>query len=171
MKGLTLKEMTGTKYNLSYYLIFPMMPGELMHYKKKYLQQVFCIHEGSYGIGLLYNKHPDDEQFNELLDAFEKFRSFKYSRETNTQIFVWFSLPDVYREDFDFILDGKYSKISDLLKDRIKSFHNFRRTSSIFGILHKAPKRKRYLEKRIGMKIPEEVELFEEFNIDKNTYE
>jgi len=47
IEGLTLTEITGTKYTLSYHMILPMLPGDKDHYMEEYLLQVYSYYNNT----------------------------------------------------------------------------------------------------------------------------
>tara|TARA_R110000765_G_scaffold300710_1_gene395251 strand:+ start:42 stop:569 length:528 start_codon:yes stop_codon:yes gene_type:complete len=169
--GLTLTEITGTKYTLSYHMILPMLPGDKDHYMEEYLLQVYSYYNKEYCIGLLYiNMEKEDPVFKKLITAFQIFRNFKDIEYTDNKIFVCFDIPKCYVDDFNLIIKSKYSVISNMLKGRIRKFHDLNLDDGIASIIYKTIERKEHLEELLGVKISEDIDLFEEFNLNKNTY-
>ena len=68
------------------------------------------------------------------------------------------------------IIKSKYSVISNMLKGRIRKFHDLNLDDGIASIIYKTIERKEHLEELLGVKISEDIDLFEEFNLNKNTY-
>lgn len=67
-----------------------------------------------------------------------------------------FSIPIEFREDFDKLLNGKYSKISGKAKSRIINFHGSHHFGSIVnGVLNKTPQMKLELEEKLGVNMDE----------------
>ena len=169
-KGLTLKQITGQKYSLSYHLILPMMPGHKFQYMPKQIINVYCKHKNDFCIAILYRK-TDDPKFKDMVAAFHLFRTFQEVLDINDTTLVKFAIPGVYEDDIFLILDGKYSKVSSLLKSRIRKFHDLVIESPLCSILYKYPERRRYLEDKLGVELGNDSELFEMFNLKENTYE
>ena len=170
IKGLTLKQITGKKYNLSYHLILPMMPGNIDQYMPEHIIDVYCRHNNKSCIAILY-REALEEKFKDLLTAFYMFRNFYDMSSVDNNILVKFDIPEVYVSDFYLIIDGKYSKISNMLKGAIRNFHNLKIDAPICSIIYRYPERRAYLERRLDVELSDDSELFDKFNLKENTYE
>jgi len=74
-----------------------------------------------------------------------------------------FSVPEQYLDAYELILEGKYSKIEDSVKQRILEFHFSTKERPLGKILYKSPARKADLEKYLNVHIPDDVELHDVF--------
>ena len=170
MKGLTLKQITGKKYNLSYHLILPMMPGNIDQYMPEHLVDVYCRYDNRSCIAILY-KEALEEKFSDMLTAFHMFRNFSDMIYVDNKILIIFHIPEVYIPDYYLVIDGKYSKVSNMLKGEIRKFHNLKIDSPLCSIIYRYPERREYLERRLNIGLPDDSELFDKFNLKQNTYE
>ena len=64
--------------------------------------------------------------------------------------------------EFNFLKfkNGKYSELSQLYKLKVLAYHNMSVEGIIGQILFKSKKRKRKLEKMIGMELPDGAEVY-----------
>lgn len=170
MQGLTVKQMTGTSYNLSYYLILPMMPGEGEYYLHHYLTQTYMFKDSQYCICLEYNPDPNDIIFPKLRTAFSQFRNFISEEIVDDRYLFSFRIPKPYKKDFELILEGKYSKIADTYKRRILKFHSLTNTSGIGTVIYRSKRRLEYLEDLLAAEIPEDIDLFDKINLTKESW-
>ena len=89
----------------------------------------------------------------------------------DNKILITFHIPEVYIPDYYLIIDGKYSKVSNMLKGAIRNFHNLKIDSPLCSIIYRYPERREYLERRLNVALPDDSELFDKFNLKQNTYE
>ena len=71
----------------------------------------------------------------------------------NYTVFV-FKVPQERKKDYNKIILGKYSEITETYKSHIVDFHSFNKESETFGILYKTGKRKEQLEAIINEGLP-----------------
>jgi hypothetical protein len=88
----------------------------------------------------------------------------------NYHVLYKMRIPKAYKRDFNLILDGKYSQISDQAKDRILDFHDFHDDSPVGQILFKCSKRKKKIEKDLGVTLDNEAELYDKIDLDKEVF-
>ena len=81
-----------------------------------------------------------------------------------------FDVPDEYQEDFLSYIKGMYSKLSEELKVKILDFHSMKKNHEIYGILYKSDKRRDKVEERLGLKLPENAELYHIIDEERETY-
>ena len=60
-----------------------------------------------------------------------------------------FDIPDIFKDDYKLLLEGKYSKTSKVYKTNVSLFHGIGMNSQIMGVLHKTEDRYRWVEKNI----------------------
>lgn len=77
-----------------------------------------------------------------------------------------FTVPPDARKDFAAIMNGKYSSISDKLKQQILKFHHFSSDGTMAKILNKDKSYRRQLELNLGAEIPEHLELYTRIDLD-----
>jgi len=73
-------------------------------------------------------------------------------------------------EDYNMIINSKYSKISELSKERIKKYWGLSEEHAVSRVMRKDPELKSQLEQALGSKIPEENELSSIMDFNKETY-
>lgn len=90
---------------------------------------------------------------------------------------IKFKIPDACKEDVALIRAGKYSRISDGSKNKIMSYYS--RSGAIKGdpmesemgkILYRLESLRRRLETTFDVSIPEDAELYEMYNEEKETF-
>tara|TARA_R110002126_G_scaffold47605_5_gene133369 strand:+ start:5033 stop:5824 length:792 start_codon:yes stop_codon:yes gene_type:complete len=81
-----------------------------------------------------------------------------------------FSVPEKYVDDYMLILDGKYSYISEVAKERILDFHSSKKDRPLGKILYRDPERRRKIEKELGVTILESADLHDPFYEEDELY-
>ena len=79
---------------------------------------------------------------------------------------VEFRIPDRFKQDYDLLINGKYSHVSDELKKRIVRFHNLSSNSPIAQVIHKSEFRKKKLEKDLNIVLPDELDLLDPYYME-----
>lgn len=74
-----------------------------------------------------------------------------------------FSVPEHYKQDYYLIIDGKYSRIKEGLKEKIINFHKSSRHRPLGMILYRDPKLKIEMERELGVKISDDLDLDDPF--------
>lgn len=122
---------------------------------------------------LLYRFNADPLYLNfeaKLEDSHPLFEK-RYEVDKKHTMFV-FGVPEEAKEDYNKILKGDYSKITEKSKAHILAFHGLKPDSNTGGVLYKTSAKKQSLEDTINKglpssqwtKIPDDVELEESFN-------
>jgi len=129
----------------------------------KYFMNCYVGNEltGDYGkfiyIHLRYKPIIELEEVEKKLVDNENFIE---SKNTDKQYTLYkFKVPEEFLNDYNLIISGKYSQISDNAKLRILSFHNATKTSKIFQILYKKEELRMFLENELQEKLPKNAEL------------
>jgi len=81
-----------------------------------------------------------------------------------------FNIPKKYLNDYNLILKGKYSYISEVAKERILNFHFSSKDRPLGNILYRDPKRRERMEKDLNVKIPEDLDLHDPFYKKEEVY-
>lgn len=68
-----------------------------------------------------------------------------------------FRIPDHFRKDIEFFLNGKYSGFSVILKDLITNFYG--KDAIVYQVIHKDRTLKEIIEKDLDVKLDEDMEL------------
>jgi len=135
----------------------------------------FIDYEGSdigLGINLLYrfSGHSDFSLFENSLQNNPFY--VKTIDVDKYHVLYCFSVPNHFIKNYNLILNSKYSEISDSYKNKILSFNDFNHDGETYGILYKTDELRRKREQEF--ELPEgslkNVELYDEFNIEKETY-
>ena len=121
---------------------------------------------------LLYRFHanPIYLEFETKLESHPLFEK-RYEVDKQHTMFV-FNLPEDSQEDYNKLIKGEYSKISEKFKAHILAFHGLKQESNTGGVLYKTGTKKDSIEATINSglpkyqwtKIPDDVELEEAFN-------
>lgn len=88
----------------------------------------------------------------------------------NSHVLFEFSIPEIYRNDFDLLLDGKYSELNPNTKKRIIDFHLGKKTKQgklVDSVMNKDEKLSNELSRKLNLNLRKmNVELFSKFNED-----
>ena len=122
---------------------------------------------------LLYRKS-NDILFKKFKNALKQFRSFRSMEDIDDDYILFiFDVPTHHVKNFKLFKEGKYSKLNRTYKLKILDYHGLNVDNAIGQILFKTSKRKKHLEKKIGMYLPDDAELYsipekheEHFNIN-----
>jgi hypothetical protein len=82
----------------------------------------------------------------------------------------YFKIPEKYQDDYTYILNGQYSKISKQLKYKILKFFNASIENDLYKILFKDEKYKLLLEEKLNAELPYDAELASKINFEKETF-
>ncbi len=130
----------------------------------------FNIDDDYTGIFLLFKWSPHElhKQYEqELLNN----EYVKYHYDVDEEHFMVFcEFPDQILEDCLKIIEGKYSKISDVNKVNILKFWNKTKDTKLYYILYKALSYKKHLEEDLRVKIADDAELGGIFDITKELF-
>lgn len=112
-----------------------------------------------HSIYLVYKFSPSEEylQLEEKLQAHSNFLEM-LDPDPNTVVFK-FSLDERYWRDIDYIMKGKYSRISSTLKSKICIFHKFGTTSKTYKVLYRDKTLREEISKEYGFEIPSNIDL------------
>ena len=155
-----LKTATKTKSSL---FIAPMLGGEkkLWFYNQSMINAFIGIkNELEDKIILLY-KNSDDPLFIKFKHTIQKFKNFNEIRDIDPyHILIIFDVPKVHRKNFKLFKEGQYSKFGQTFKLKILAYHKMNVDNMIGQIIFKTVGRKRQLERKIGMYLSDEAELY-----------
>lgn len=90
---------------------------------------------------------------------------------TGRSVLHLFRLPSPNRNEHLLFLEGKYSMFPDLVKKRVLFFHNQSIEDELGQILYRSPVRRRELEHRLGVSIPEDAELYSVPDLGQETFD
>ena len=165
IKNIIYYDLKTCEKNKSALFVTPMLGGTrtLWHYNRLHLNTFIGIHKMDYTIRVLY-KYSTDPLFMKFKDAVTQFKNYKthdiIADGKLKYILFTFNIPKQHKHHFDLFLQGQYSKFSRDFKLKILEFHELEIDHFIGQILFKSKRRKIKLEKKIGMQLPEDAELF-----------
>lgn len=100
------------------------------------------------------------ENYNKLENFLINHKFYICTKEENKYLTSYiFSIPDEYKQDYHSFLDGKFSLLSEKLKQNILVFHGFNKRTNVYKILYKSKELKTELEKELGIELEENCEL------------
>lgn len=158
--------------NKSSLFIMPMLTGKrnLFFYNKLLMNCFIGTPDHPNCIALLY-RWSGDPLFLKFEQALKKFRSFKCSYDPSPfHVMFIFEVPHDQQENYNKILEGKYSKITPDYKSQILEFHGFEENGELGQILYKSPKRKARLESALGVDLPKDSELYSVMDLKEETF-
>jgi hypothetical protein len=94
-----------------------------------------------------YSSHPTYQLLETLL---QDHYLFIESIDDKEFTYFKFKIPRTHIEDVSTFLDGGYSKLSQLLKNKIILFFKLDKKSTMYQILHKGDEYRKQLEERVG---------------------
>lgn len=152
--------------------LLPMLGGNrrLYFWNKLFLNCFIATEEEDNCIALLY-RWSSDPIFLKFEKALSKFKSFKrrYDPTSNCVMFV-FNVPKPQVRNYKKFLRGQYSRLSSTYKIHLLEFHDKDMADTIGQVLFKTDKRRRSLENKLNVSLPEESELLSIIEIKDETY-
>lgn len=108
-----------------------------------------------------YRFSPSDDyiKLEEELKAHSNY--YDYVDIDGFSVMYRFKIPEQFRKDAEYFLEGDYSKLSGTLKNRIKIFHygNKQIKPGYMDVIHKSDRLRERLEYGLGVSISKEAEL------------
>lgn len=150
------------KYNISTWFVYPLLG--LPSKTDDYLNNTYLYSEELEG--LAEHLHivlcsPDDHILNQLRSNEHYFMEF----ETNKDICVVMEIPDKFTDDYNKIVKGEYSKISNQAKKMILVRFPYK---TLNGILSKTDEQKEAIKSKIGEEhIDDSAELWSKIDEEK----
>lgn len=150
--------------------ILPLLLTDYDYFDYNYsLFNGYVSEDGKY-IYLKY-KFINSEKFLKLEDKLRGHSQFvrAYDPDKNFVVYV-FKLQDRYKDYISKILEGKYSQISDYYKKIILRFHKASPRSVLGMILYKDSMYKKKLEKELGTRIPDDIDLMSKSKLEEELW-
>jgi hypothetical protein len=152
--------------------LLPMMPGNKTSYftEKLMLNCFMATPEHDMCVALLYRFSGVKEftVFERQLLALDNFIECKDTSKFSA-LYI-FTIPEEFMEDYVHFRNGRYSQFSDRYKERVMRFHGVGAQSALGQILYKSPERKKELEKRLEVIIPDNAEVHSVPDLIKETF-
>jgi len=162
-KGILFYDLKTCNRNKACLFITPMLGGNksLWFYTKSLINTFIGIKDDVEDKIILLYKTSRDPLFLKFLSTIQKFKAFEEVRDLDKDhLIVIFNVPKKHKKDFLKFKNGKYSEMSQLYKVKILEYHEMSAEGIIGQILFKSKKRKRKLEKMIGMELPDDAEVY-----------
>jgi len=168
IKKILYYDLLMAKANASNIFLLPMMGGNKKMFLHKYLVNCFVNYqEYKNKIILVYNH--TIETFHKALQKFSNF--IKYIRLGGNYKMYIFDPPSKYLEDYNKIIEGKYSQINDTYKLKILDYNDLEIDSAMGNILFKSTQRKLKMERELGIELDENAELFSILDMNLETFD
>lgn len=117
-----------------------------------------------------FSKEREFEIFESIL---MEMPEFEFSMDLDDyQVGYVMSIPPEYKQDFELILNSKYSHLSENFKDHLLQFYGAvaNKSSTLYQILYRSPERRRFLEEEYDLpigSIDPDTELYKAFTPSK----
>tara|TARA_A100000172_G_C3040230_1_gene110153 strand:- start:353 stop:1102 length:750 start_codon:yes stop_codon:yes gene_type:complete len=162
-KGILFYDLKTCNRNKACLFVTPMLGGNksLWFYTQSLINTFIGIKDDVEDKIILLYKTSRDPLFLKFLNTIQKFKAFEEVRDLDKDhLIVIFNVPKKHKKDFLKFKNGKYSEMSQLYKVKILEYHEMSVEGIIGQILFKSKKRKRKLEKMIGMELPDDAEVY-----------
>tara|TARA_R110000765_G_C18841082_1_gene597971 strand:- start:162 stop:920 length:759 start_codon:yes stop_codon:yes gene_type:complete len=152
--------------------IMPMLGGhrDLYFWNKLFINCFIETEEDKDCIALLY-RWSSDLSYIKFEKALSKFKNFKRRYDPNPDYVMFvFNVPKKHIRNYKKFINGKYSKLTQDYKFEILEFHDKDMSDELGQILFKSEKRKKAMEHKLDIELPEDSELLSIINMDQETY-
>jgi hypothetical protein len=116
----------------------------------------------------------NDKRYQELEELFSTYGGLIHSYETDYLHTMYiYNIPDSHKQSFEYLMEGKYSKIFDEHKQEIVKFNSLPYADhgkAIYNILYKKEDAYKLSEKHYNIVIPRNQEAESIINFDKQVY-
>lgn len=160
---------TSNRANKSLHFIYPLIDAGLRKESilNSYLSYNNEFNLDDYKLYLLIKYRSTILESNNYYDNYIKLEDDKYLYS--------FNVPNHFKNDYISFIKGKYSEYSDNAKHLVCKYiyDNSKKVTNsfIYKTLYKTDDRKKYIENRIGQKLPKDAELYSIVNINDEIYE
>lgn len=141
------------------------------------LENVYLEYTGVETEGLLFGsalflryRVVSTKSFTELDAKLLKHSSYVGSITDDYHITYLMKISPEFKDDITKFIEGKYSKLSDKLKNLILSFHGYDKTGITGQILYNHPLRRKQLEIEFGQPLPRDIEVYDIPVIEQESY-
>ena len=152
--------------------VMPMLGGhrDLYFWNKLFINCFIATEEDDDCIALLY-RWSSDPVYIKFEKALSKFKYFKRRYDPNPDYVMFvFDIPKKHIRNYRKFINGKYSTFSQDYKFDILEFHDKELDDELGQILFKSEKRKKAMERKLDIKLPEDSELLSIIDIEQETY-
>lgn len=150
--------------------LMPMFKGDKRLYMYDKLLLNCFLGENLDTLVLVY-RFSGDSTFLRFESALKSFKNFIKTEDPNEYCVKFeFTIPNKLLTEFDYFIEGKYSKLSSDYKMQILKFHNLGIQSQMAEILFKSESRRIALETKLNVKLDIDAELSSIINIKKEIF-
>lgn len=170
-KGMRAPQVSGSKpkrkYNLSAYFLLPIILDLGSRYKG--LVNTYIYNTSTELTNDANHLYVELHHFDINLS---KHKSYVSDVETNNKTYLYTFDISKYRHDVELFIQGKYSKMSQDLKDLLCRNSGVRpeMLSDIYKILYRTEDRKKYIEDLVGEKLMDDEEVCSSPDIDSEIF-
>ena len=111
----------------------------------------------------------DYKKFEYVLTRHNLF--IKMIDKNHQHVLFQFRIPEVYLKEIPRFLQGQYSKLSESYKQKILQFFHYNRGGELGQILYRTDRRKRQLELKLGVRLSENLELYDKPDLKVEVYD
>jgi len=152
--------LTEYKVNTSLLYILPTLGKDAEYFKPATFINTCLITKNVRYLYIIARK-TDTMNYIAWINLLKSHSLFISSFKNKSFMYLKFQIPEKNIEDVKLLLQGKFSKISNLLKQQILQFFDYNMENSyIAQVLYKSPKLKKMMEQKLDVKIPKDIELY-----------
>lgn len=168
------QQIESKKLNLCARFILPMVG---INYKS--LPEVFinAYIDMEYGVYLIFEKDEDFERlFENYFSHIKNTNNFLVQYEEDVDEIVFkFKVPKNFEEDYMLFSQGSYSKLSNILKDRLALYFGNKTIKdnhevTVYNAIHPQEFKRKQIADRLGVNVDDIVEVLDVPNLTDETY-
>lgn len=118
---------------------------------------------------LLY-RYSESELFKSFESRIVKHPHYRHRIDVNSYEVLYVFDIIKFKDDVDKFINGKYSTLSNKLKNSIMKFHDYTIGGKMYQILHKDSKLRKQLELQFNVEISSNLELYDIPELKQETY-
>lgn len=145
-------------YNKAYWFLLPLLKGSYVDFDDKGLLLNVYINKEKSILEVLYTNLPDSDKTLKFLLAHDQY-VHNYILHDKFRVFQ-FTIPDGSDYILELYSNGQYSKLPRFYKEHIVKFFDISQSDELLSVFEKDSQWKKMLEKRIGMALPEDVDIW-----------
>lgn len=172
---------SSNKANITTIFVLPMVfSPQFLFLINPYRLNSFLFKDGLYDkkLYILLKKEDRAISLETIINNYLKNTDYKLETlNDNKHLFLTISLPSNFLTDIHYIINSRYSYVSQLAKDKLINYYKQIspnpeeiEKSRIFKILNRDNNYRKSLEQQLGVIIPSYLDLYEGFNIEKENF-
>lgn len=160
-----------SRINLNSWFILPLLSSDIRQNRSWFGWNTFMtqsyLHESLKRIILLYRYFPTMYYTDQEAKLCAHDTFLELSDPNTYSVAYTFCIKEQHFNDVELFTQGKYSSMGDIAKRKIVSFHgDSSNKEKLKDILNKSETRKRELENKLGMILPDDIDLHEKPNLE-----